>query len=131
MQVDKCGEDQLTGAYQSRGLTDCARGYMSLGAFFGLLISQKFAPGIISGTPENPAFSHKLARFVTGILLFTICHFLRELVTKATINNIYAQLYLEVIPELLLGLSLFLFGDLMNRRFGLLRMEVVTKDGQF
>ena len=129
MMSEKCGIKSLVGAYQARSLTDFGDIASIFGAFIGLILMQKVAPGAISGSLSEDSIFKKVARLcVAGILMIPWVG-MRYGVSKLSIQNSYFQLlFRSTIPQLMVGFSFFLIADLVNLKLGLIKMVKAKSD---
>lgn len=96
---------------------------MVYGAFCGLLLSQWFTPGIISGETVRDLWYKKGARLAIAIALSYIWMGVQKLVSKAGFTDPYIVLFAkQFVPFALIGLSTFYFADLISSRVGLFEM---------
>ena len=101
------------------------------GAFCGLLLSQWFTPGIISGETVKDLWYKKAARLALATALYYISMGVQKLVSKAGFSDPYVLLFAkQFVPFLLIGLSTFYFVDLISSRVGLIEIpEKQADDG--
>jgi energy-converting hydrogenase Eha subunit E len=125
MLIEKCGANSIEGAYQARGLTDFGACVGIWGAFWGILLQQKYTPGIIAGTVKNDTCCRSLLRCLVALgvaLPFIVYAGIMLLATD--ISSAYVAMILEtMIPTLGIGMSLFFAADWTNVRFGLLEID--------
>ena len=130
--VEKCGEKvkKNLDANQNFSLKEVGEICVVLGAFYGLLLSQKLCPGIINGTLQDNASWKMIARFVMGCVFVVAIFFtMLKFVESAKIENSYALLVFRgIIPYTLIGMSLFLFADILSQKLGLLEMQTKNPD---
>ncbi len=90
------------------------------GAFYGLLISQRFFPGLISGSVYDDSWLKKILRVCVGVSTTLIWYNISSLVGKAGFTEPYVLLFSKkLIPNLIIGLFFFFVTDLLNTQLGL------------
>ena len=95
MLVAQCGNSKvLDQAFQKRSLADIGELSIIFGAFYGLLASQHFTPGLVSGTTVDDAEWKKLLRLLIAIAFTWPFRLVNNFVRRAGIKNAYVNLWL-------------------------------------
>jgi len=122
--VAQCGEKFLINAFQAKSLIDIGDCSALFGAFFGLLIAQRFTPRIISGRVVEDTWTSFLTRIILAFGVTYPWRLMGTLVTQAKIKNVYVNLWFgTLISGLLQGFFLFFVADLLSYYLGLLKMQ--------
>ena len=92
------------------------------GAFYGILVSQKVSPGLISYPVVNDTLTKRVSRTIIAICLVAPWIVLLYLVRKHSKNAGPYELLLfqGMIPSLGISVSLFLFADILSNKLGMM-----------
>ena len=94
------------------------------GAFWGILLQQKFTKGIISGEVKAEAWWKPFARAVVAVLTVSPALVLAFVLDKAAYLDGYAaMLFVTLTPSLYGSMCVFFLVDWINVKIGLLEME--------
>ena len=122
--TEKCGADELNGAFQARGLLDFAQDSAIWGCFWGILLQQKVTPGIVSGELDEEGWLRAFLRAGVTVLVFLPAFILAIAVDKAAELAPWGNMLLvSVVPALYGGIAVFFLADWANLKLGLLKMK--------
>ena len=93
------------------------------GLFLGLLVTQTYLPGLISGEVVDETWTKRLLRVILGVAVTTVWTILIKIVGKAGLTDPYVLMIFKwLLPTTIMGLSFFFVSDLLSRKLSLLKI---------
>lgn len=93
------------------------------GVFLGLLVTQTYLPGLISGVVVDETWTNRLLRVILGVSVTLVWIILINMVKKADLNDPYVLMIFEqLLPTTIMGLCFFFVSDLLSRQLGLFKI---------
>ena len=88
---------------------------LQYGIFLGLLVTQTYLPGFISGEVVDETWTKRLLRVILGVSVTKLWTTMIQMVGETDITDPYVlMVFKELIPAMIMGVTFFLVADLLS-----------------